>query len=427
MIFVFDKHFHTVPTQGDICTGFYYEKANYLPNIAAGQDEVGILGHGSLFLDIFHSGQEYDTILTDDITDETDLLYLIEPWPVFNGLKEKYQNILHPKHWHLTLKHIPEKILQLAREGRLTILLHIPEYTHSAGIVKETIASTRSQLNIPNSRFKFISGMIDPDFYFWPGFEYSQLQCYGHTPQIKSLNLSKRKYKFTCLNRLDKIHRRYVGLKFWETGMRNAGYFSYSMHDFTYNGLEKIEHDHKVNEFGLDWGITPERWEKFHNAGPFRADRLDIDQHNHHWHVEDQHYTDAYWNFVTETGVAENTFLSEKTFKPIANLQPFIIMGDYGSLALLHDLGYKTFGDYIDESYDLVKSPVERIEQATEIGLKLALMSHDEHIELIHKLKPILEYNQQHFFRSKNRIKFFVKYIYGNKPDYNWLKDCKYD
>lgn len=421
MIFVFDKHLHTVPDQGDMCSGFYYEKAKYMSNVAAGQADDGILGHGSLFLDIFHSGQPYETILADDITDETDLLYLIEPWPMFNGLIEKYDNVLHPKNWHIVLNHIPENILQLARDKRLSILLHIPEYTFAPQILKDTLSSTLKQLNIPVTQFKYISGIQDDDFYFWPGFEYSQLQCYGHEKQITSLNLSKRKYKFTCLNRLDKIHRRYVAVTLWRNGLNKDGYFSYSFGQFTYNGLQKINWDDGVMQFGFSWDISTPMWKDFYNKGPWQADQLNIEEHNHHWHVEKQHYTDAYWNFVTESGLIGDTFLSEKTFKPIANLQPFIIMGNYGSLRLLQDLGYKTFGDYIDESYDLVQNPVDRIKLATEQAMKLARMSHDEHIKLIHELKPILEHNQKHFFSSKNRTKFFVKYLYGSDPAYNWL------
>ena len=45
-------------------------------------------------------------------------------------------------------------------------------------------------------------------------------------------------------------------------------------------------------------------------------------------------------------------FLSEKVFKPIASHHPFIIMGNKHSLRELKKLGYKTFSDWIDESYD---------------------------------------------------------------------------
>lgn len=45
-------------------------------------------------------------------------------------------------------------------------------------------------------------------------------------------------------------------------------------------------------------------------------------------------------------------FLSEKVFKPIATHHPFIIVGNKHSLREMKKLGYKTFSEWIDESYD---------------------------------------------------------------------------
>ena len=48
----------------------------------------------------------------------------------------------------------------------------------------------------------------------------------------------------------------------------------------------------------------------------------------------------------------ETIFLSEKIFKPIYCCQPFIVFGNPGTLKELHNLGFKTFSDFWDESYD---------------------------------------------------------------------------
>ena len=427
MKFVFDRKFHTVPDEGDICSGFYYEKAQYLSNVASGVADEGFLGHGSLFIDIFHSGTPYETILTEDITDEDDLLYLIEPWPMFNGAKEKekFGSIARPVNWNLTLKLIPERIIELAQEGRLLILLHIPEFTSGLPLIKKNITNTLKHLKIPAKQFKFISGIRDRGWYYWPGFEYSQLQCYNGMDVVQEVNLKKRKKKYTCLNRIDKSHRRYTAVSLWKRNLAKCGFLSYGFRKFTYEGLQESEwHDDPAEYDPIEWDIPLYEWKRFSDSRPWSADELTVEEHNHHWHVEKQHYDQAYWNFVTETGCSNVPFLSEKTFKPIANLQPFIILGDKGSLKLLQDLGYKTFGDYIDESYDKIEVTDTRIRKATRQAIELARMSHKEHVKLMHEIKPILEHNQQHFFKAKHRFEKFVKYIYGNKPAYNWLKDC---
>ena len=66
-------------------------------------------------------------------------------------------------------------------------------------------------------------------------------------------------------------------------------------------------------------------------------------------------YADTWVSLTTESSYynRENTtFISEKTFKPIACMQPFIILGSKGTLKYLRRLGYRTFDGFIDESYD---------------------------------------------------------------------------
>ena len=53
--------------------------------------------------------------------------------------------------------------------------------------------------------------------------------------------------------------------------------------------------------------------------------------------------------------------LTEKSLRPIACAQPFILAGTHNSLEYLRSYGFKTFGHIWDESYDLVEVPEERL------------------------------------------------------------------
>jgi len=56
---------------------------------------------------------------------------------------------------------------------------------------------------------------------------------------------------------------------------------------------------------------------------------------------------------VTETAYwGDKQHLTEKTFKPIVLQQPFILQSCRGSLEYLRRYGFRTFGDFWDESYD---------------------------------------------------------------------------
>ena len=43
--------------------------------------------------------------------------------------------------------------------------------------------------------------------------------------------------------------------------------------------------------------------------------------------------------------------ITEKTYKPIAFMQPFILVAAAGSLRHVQDMGFKTFNEFWDESY----------------------------------------------------------------------------
>lgn len=65
-------------------------------------------------------------------------------------------------------------------------------------------------------------------------------------------------------------------------------------------------------------------------------------------------YNDTYFSIVIETGVYKTQhFMSEKTFKPIAFQHPFMILGQSYLLEHLHNIGFETYENIFDESYDL--------------------------------------------------------------------------
>jgi hypothetical protein len=107
--------------------------------------------------------------------------------------------------------------------------------------------------------------------------------------------------------------------------------------------------------------------------------------------------------------------LTEKTFKPILNLQPFIIIGNPGSLQLLKDLGYKTFDDVIKESYDNEKDHKERMSQLLKISYDLCDLSDNHHLRIQNIIADVLLHNQKHFLAPKvNRINKLL-----NELEYN--------
>lgn len=66
--------------------------------------------------------------------------------------------------------------------------------------------------------------------------------------------------------------------------------------------------------------------------------------------------------FVLETDYLHwSDRFTEKVLKPVATHRPFIVFGPQGILGKLKALGFRTFGNVIDESYDTIESPDRRL------------------------------------------------------------------
>ena len=104
---------------------------------------------------------------------------------------------------------------------------------------------------------------------------------------------------------------------------------------------------------------------------------------------------DSWCTVVSEASYGDQEgacFISEKTFKPIACQQPFIVFGSKHTLKNLKEMGYKTFHPYINESYDELPT-WERMEAITTEMIKLNQMSDKERLEWFTSLEPIVKYN----------------------------------
>jgi len=77
-------------------------------------------------------------------------------------------------------------------------------------------------------------------------------------------------------------------------------------------------------------------------------------------------YNRCAFEVSSETLTVEGSWFTEKTFRSIAAKTPLILMGVPGILKDLQNLGFKTFGDYVDESYDLIDNEMDRVNRVAE-------------------------------------------------------------
>lgn len=146
-----------------------------------------------------------------------------------------------------------------------------------------------------------------------------------------------------------------------------------------------------------DINFYTEKWPELINQLPLEYDeKLDLDLPNRVSILKEELQQLSYIQVVNESFwhySPNHMFLNEKTFKPIACLQPFIINGIPGSLKHLRELGFKTFSDWWDESYDLETDVEKRIDKIAELTLNLAEKSHKELADMHFDMYDVLKHN----------------------------------
>jgi hypothetical protein len=124
-------------------------------------------------------------------------------------------------------------------------------------------------------------------------------------------------------------------------------------------------------------------------------------------------YDCTYFSIVSETLVAgDQLFVTEKTFKPIAFYHPYMICSQPGVLKFLKNLGFETFDNLFDESYDnnqsfddrlsILVENVKNFNPAPHDSLTLSKLEHNHNLffneQIVNDriiteiINPILEY-----------------------------------
>lgn len=196
--------------------------------------------------------------------------------------------------------------------------------------------------------------------------------------------------KFLCLNRVPREIRYYFMYQIYKNNL---------IHDFnaSLKNVRDIEEivSYNQNAF-LDQIKNESKFLEMLSLLPWTIDTTDFN--SNHWDNIQYEFKAKNLVFITtETLFSSdysNLFLTEKTFKPISLLMPFIVIGNPHILKRLRTLGYKTFNDLWDESYDDEFDCQKRIEKIINLVKNLSNnYSTEELYNLIEKNKHIMNHN----------------------------------
>lgn len=115
-----------------------------------------------------------------------------------------------------------------------------------------------------------------------------------------------------------------------------------------------------------------------------------------------EHTQESFCYVVTETCYWERKYhLTEKVFKPIVSQMPFILVGPAHNLKYLREYGFKTFSPWIDESYDDIEDPIDRMHAISRALEQICDCSTKELENILKEMTPVLEHNYNLFYSNQ--------------------------
>ncbi len=236
----------------------------------------------------------------------------------------------------------------------------------------------------PNMRVRYVSGnlktpqwILKRDFIDYKSFDYfwwTQQQ----TPKFSLDKNKEEKYSFTFYNHRSKLHR---AVSYYT--LLTEGKLTTAKH--TYHGYVDIDirknFDYFTKRETINSVSAPEEYLELIKKSDF-LEWCDLNitrsfNFNFSNFVDSSLHNESYLDFSTETMPIERSdhfFITEKTYRPIANGCIFLTLAQPGVLKYLKSKGIETFGDLFDESYDETSHWYNRwkiIKSNIEIWLKL--------------------------------------------------------
>jgi len=201
---------------------------------------------------------------------------------------------------------------------------------------------------------------------------------------------------FNCTNLRPRDHRVINFLHLVKSNLVNDGLISIS------SSAEWLVSDLQFKKYNM----SQEDINNAKNLAPLticHKQSLKTDYVSYITRILDDVYENSWVSLITESSFfdyEESIFISEKTFKAIACMHPFIIVGSRHSLKYLKKLGYKTFEGFIDESYDECEDEY-RFEAIINSLNKIKEI--EDKVSWYRSMKEILEYNQQLFLSIETK------------------------
>lgn len=302
-----------------------------------------------------------------------------------------------------------DKFLQMAHSGHHTMIFC--NACEGSWTLESQIAQLKIEPLIAEHKVLLIGGAeIDPrypcltlDHFLLKILDFPEnVQAQNQTPLIFSG--TQKPYKFLFLNGRARPHRKYLYERFRRKGVLDQSL--YTMLDAkptVVRHFDFVEEDINVMAIPSELRRLPDWYEVERYRDPVfgpvtNRTYLKQELFRREWgeiYLEPRAYIDTYFSLITETVCAESvySFRTEKIAKPLAIGHPFIVASTPGFYRDLKNMGFRTFDQVIDESFDSIDSAQDRMDRIIDIVADLC----DQDLEsFLSACEDVCKYNQQH-------------------------------
>ena len=246
----------------------------------------------------------------------------------------------------------------------------------------------------------FLLGHFDSDYQF--NFHSTVLPTYFKSYTTKELCLTDPKWLFVNYNRKPREHRTELVQKIIDADLKDFGVISLGKNDKTYSKQEEV--------LCLLLGESIEEYEEGNWSMP---DTFGI-PHDIHTLGNIETWRTHFLTVVSETEFWpwDNTFVSEKTWKPIIGLRPFVLNGQTKIYKYLRDNGFYTFNHYWPH-IEMEELPEFEVHNSLINVIKfLSTLSNTTLLEMYADMLPALEHNRNRFFEFANEQQYKIDHIF---------------
>jgi hypothetical protein len=182
------------------------------------------------------------------------------------------------------------------------------------------------------------------------------------------------------------------------------------------NGQDLLHEIEPVHYLPLEYEIST-----YQDRIGIPCNNVDVKHHlfKNEWgeaYIKPEPYIDTYFSIVTETVFfGADSFRTEKIWKPILMGHPWICIANKGFYTDLRNMGFRTFENIIDESFDQIADSQLRIERISVIIKDICTGNMSKFLD---ECNSICKYNQQHMLDYLPHVKEFpqqfVEYLREN-------------